>query len=65
MNRVIRHVRGQALVFLMPLLAVLAAAAWWTFEAGQTVTEKQRLRDAAAAAALRAAVWEARARHIV
>ena len=65
MNRVIRHVRGQALVFLLPLLAVLAAAAWWTFEAGQTVTEKQRLRDAADAAALSAAVWQARTLNFV
>ncbi|MFM7708542.1 MAG: pilus assembly protein TadG-related protein, partial [Gammaproteobacteria bacterium] len=56
----IRHVRGQTLVFLLPLLAVLAAAAWWTFETGQAVTEKQRLRDAADAAALSAAVWQAR-----
>ncbi|MFO0227696.1 MAG: pilus assembly protein TadG-related protein, partial [Gammaproteobacteria bacterium] len=60
-----RHVRGQALVFLLPLLAVLAAAAWWTFEAGQAVTEKQRLRDAADAAALSAAVWQARTLNFV
>ena len=61
MSRAARHERGQALVFLLPLLAVLMAAAWWTFETGQTVTEKQRLRDAADAAALSAAVWQARA----
>lgn len=60
MSRVIRHERGQALVFLLPLLGVLAASAWWTFEVGQAVTEKQRLRDAADAAALSAAVWQAR-----
>ena len=65
MNRVTRHVRGQALVFLLPLLAVLAAAAWWTFETGQAVTEKQRLRDAADAAALSAAVWQARTLNFV
>ena len=45
---------------LMPLLAVLGAAAWWAFEAGQAVTEKQRLRDVAEAAALSGAVWQAR-----
>jgi hypothetical protein len=61
MSRAARHVRGQALVFLLPLLAVLMAAAWWALETGQTVTEKQRLRDAADAAALSAAVWQARA----
>lgn len=60
MSRVLRQVHGQALVFLLPLLAVLAAAAWWTFETGQAVTEKQRLRDAADASALSAAVWQAR-----
>lgn len=56
-----RAARGQALLFLLPLLAVLAAAAWWAFETGQSVTEKQRLRDAADAAALSGAVWQARA----
>lgn len=56
-----RQPRGQALVFLLPLLAVLAAAAWWALETGQTVTEKRRLRDAADAAALGGAVWQARA----
>jgi hypothetical protein len=60
MNRMVRHARGQVLVSLVPLLAVLAAAAWWAFETGQAVTEKQRLRDAADAAALSAAVWQAR-----
>ena len=55
-----RFPRGQVLVFLLPLLAVLGAAAWWAFEAGQAVTEKQRLRDAAEAAALSGAVWQAR-----
>ncbi|NBU24415.1 MAG: hypothetical protein EBS39_02095, partial [Gammaproteobacteria bacterium] len=57
----VRAARGQALLFLLPLLAVLAAAAWWAFETGQAVTEKQRLRDAADAAALSGAVWQARA----
>ena len=56
-----RPSKGQVLVLLLPLLAVLGAAAWWAFEAGQAVTEKQRLRDAADAAALSGAVWQARA----
>jgi ElaB/YqjD/DUF883 family membrane-anchored ribosome-binding protein len=51
MRRRARFPRGQVLVFLLPLLAVLGAAAWWAFEAGQAVTEKQRLRDAAEAQA--------------
>lgn len=61
MRRAVHHARGQALAFLLPLLAVSAAAAWWALETGQAVTEKQRLRDAADAAALSAAVWQARA----
>lgn len=56
-----RRPQGQVLLLLLPLLAVLGAAAWWAFEAGQAVTEKQRLRDAADAAALSGAVWQTRA----
>ena len=36
-------------------------ALWWTVEAGSAVNEKQRLANAADAAALSAAVWQARA----
>lgn len=61
MNVRARHPRGQVSVFLLPLLAVLVAAAWWAFETGQAVIEKQRLRDAADVAALSGAVWQARA----
>jgi Flp pilus assembly protein TadG len=61
MSRRARRLQGQVLVLLLPLLAVLGAAAWWAFEAGQVVTEKQRLRDAADAAALSGAVWQTRA----
>jgi hypothetical protein len=61
MTRCARRPAGQVLVLLLPLLAVLGAAAWWALEAGQAVTEKQRLRDAADAAALNGAVWQARA----
>ena len=59
MRRRARFPRGQVLVFLLPLLAVLGAAAWWAFEAGQAVTEKQRLRDAAEAADFAAKVANA------
>lgn len=53
--------RGQALVLLLPLLAALAAAFLLVFDAGQAVSEKQRLVDATDAAALSAATWQARA----
>ncbi len=53
--------RGQAFVFLLPLLAALAAAFLLVFDSGQAVSEKQRLVNAADAAALGAATWQARA----
>jgi len=53
--------RGQAFVFLLPLLAALAAAFLLVFESGQAVSEKQRLVNAADAAAISAATWQARA----
>jgi hypothetical protein len=53
--------RGQALVLLLPLLAALVAALLFVFDAGQAVAEKRRLVDAADAAALSAATWQARA----
>jgi hypothetical protein len=53
--------RGQALVLLLPLLAALVAALLFVFDAGQAVSEKRRLVDAADAAALSAATWQARA----
>jgi len=55
-----RSVRGQALISVLPLLAVLGLSLWWIFDAGQTVSEKQRLINAVDAAALSAAVWQAR-----
>lgn len=55
-----RSVRGQALILLLPMLAVLGLSLWWIFDAGQTVSEKQRLVNAVDAAALSAAVWQAR-----
>lgn len=55
-----RSVRGQALILLLPLLVVLGLSLWWIFDAGQTVSEKQRLVNAVDAAALSAAVWQAR-----
>jgi Flp pilus assembly protein TadG len=53
--------RGQAFVFLLPVLAALAAAFLLVFDSGQAVSEKQRLVNAADAAALGAATWQARA----
>ena len=53
--------RGQAFVVLLPLLAALAAAFLLVFDSGQAVSEKQRLVNAADAAALGAATWQARA----
>ena len=56
-----RSLRGQALVFLLPLLLALVAAGYAAYEAGRRVHEKRRLVDAADAAALSAAAWQARA----
>lgn len=55
-----RAVRGQVLGVLLPLLGVLVAALWWVLETGEAVAEKQRLRNTADAAALSAAVWQAK-----
>jgi Flp pilus assembly protein TadG len=56
-----RHQHGQSLLVLVVLLGALLGALWWTVEAGSAVNEKQRLANAADAAALSAAVWQARA----
>jgi hypothetical protein len=56
-----RSSRGQAFVFLLPLLAALAAGFLLVFDSGQAVSEKQRLVNAADAAALGAATWQSRA----
>jgi len=53
--------RGQALAVLLVLLAALLSALWWTVDVGAAVSEKQRLANAADAAALSGAVWQARA----
>lgn len=58
---VVRRQQGQSLLVLVVLMAALVAALWWTVEAGSAVNEKQRLANAADAAALSAAVWQARA----
>jgi len=59
-NRQRRQARGQTLAVLLPVLVVLVAALWWVLETGEAVAEKQRLRNAADAAALSAAVWQAK-----
>jgi hypothetical protein len=51
--------QGQSLLVLVVLLGALLSALWWTTEAGSAVNEKQRLANAADAAALSAAVWQA------
>jgi Flp pilus assembly protein TadG len=56
-----RRQQGQSLLVLVVLLGALIGALWWTTEAGSAVNEKQRLANAADAAALSAAVWQARA----
>lgn len=53
--------RGQTLVLLVSLLAVLMLSAWWVYETGRTHLEKRRLINAVDTAALNAAVWQSRA----
>jgi hypothetical protein len=52
--------RGQAVVFVLGFAAVLAAAFLVAYGAGERVAAKQRLIDAADAAAFGGAVWQAR-----
>lgn len=58
--RSVRRERGQALVFLVALVAVLVAAFLVVFDTGQAVAHQQRLVNAADAAAYGGAAWEAR-----
>lgn len=53
--------RGQAMVFVLGLAAALAAAFALSYGVGETTARKQRLLDAADAAAFGAATWQARA----
>lgn len=53
--------RGQAVVFLLGLAAALAATFALSYGAGEASARKQRLLDAADAAAFGAATWQARA----
>lgn len=55
-----RRARGQALVFLLAIVASLAAAFLLTFDTGQVVVHQQRLVNAADAAAYGGAAWQAR-----
>lgn len=52
--------RGHAVVFVLALLACLVAAAGLVHESGRLAAQKRRLIDAADAAAMSAAVFEAR-----
>jgi hypothetical protein len=55
-----RAQRGQAMVFVLGLAAALAATFVLSYGVGETVARKQRLLDAADAAAFGAATWQAR-----
>ncbi|MCZ8133211.1 MAG: pilus assembly protein TadG-related protein [Steroidobacteraceae bacterium] len=52
--------RGQSLVFVLAFLAVLVAVFVASVESGRAVVDQQRLVNAADAAALGAATWQAR-----
>lgn len=52
---------GQSLVVALALVAALAAAWLYAFDAGRLANQKQRLTNAADLAAYGAAVWQARA----
>jgi len=56
----VRHEKGQSLVFLLAFMASLLGVMLLVFNTGQVTTEKQRLVNAADAAAYSGAVWEAR-----
>lgn len=56
-----RPARGQALVLLVSVLAMLLISAWWVYETGRTHFEKRRLINAVDTAAFNAAVWQSRA----
>lgn len=55
-----RRDHGHAVVFVLALLACLAAAAMLVYDSGRLVAQKRRLIDSADAAALSAAIFEAR-----
>lgn len=55
-----RRERGQTLVFALGFLAATVAAFLIAFDTGQLVAQKQRLINAADAAAYGGAVWQAR-----
>ena len=55
-----RREHGHAVVFTLVVLACLAAAALFVHEGGRLAAQKRRLIDAADAAALSAATFEAR-----
>lgn len=56
-----KHARGQALILGLSFLFISALILFYTFNTGQSVTEKIRLTNAADAAAYSAATMEARA----
>jgi hypothetical protein len=56
-----KHQKGQSLVFLLGFTAALVGAMLLVFNTGQVTADKERLVNAADAAAYSGAIWEARA----
>ena len=56
-----KHQKGQSLVFLLGFTAALIGAMLLVFNTGQVTADKERLVNAADAAAYSGAIWEARA----
>jgi len=55
-----KHQKGQSLVFLLGFTAALIGAMLLVFNTGQVTADKERLVNAADAAAYSGAIWEAR-----
>ncbi len=56
-----KHQKGQSLVFLLGFTAALIGSMFLVFNTGQVTADKERLVNAADAAAYSGAIWEARA----
>jgi hypothetical protein len=57
----VKHQKGQSLVFLLGFTAALVGSMMLVFDTGQVTAKKERLVNAADAAAYSGAIWEARA----
>ena len=56
-----KHQKGQSLIFLLGFTAALVGSMLLVFNTGQVTADKERLVNAADAAAYSGAIWEARA----